>query len=286
MKPSSFSYSRPLTVEDAVAGLASEHETKIIAGGQSLVPMLNLRMVSADALIDVTGIPALRQVVDEENTVRLGACITHDEIASGAVPDPSKGLMPYVGARIAYQAVRNRGTLGGSLALADPAADWVTTMATLRAVIECRGQSGLRRIPAHEFVVGPYTTALDPGELLTAISIPKAATDMAWGVYKLCRKTGEFAHAMAMVARLPGASSAFLGATNGAPIPLSRVASILDRVRDWDDALERRIAEAFDSDLGSVAHVLDEVRVRQARTCLVRAVKMSFGLNTPQPELA
>lgn len=279
MKPSSLSYSRPQSIAKAVEALNTDDgDAKIIAGGQSLMPMLNLRMVAADRLIDVTSIETLREARDEGPTIRLGACITHDEIARGVVPDPSNGLMRYVGERIAYQAIRNRGTLGGSLALADPAADWVTTMALLGATITCHGADRVHDIDAETFVCGPYTTQLEPGDLLTGVTIPKVGPGASWGTYKLCRKTGEFAHAMATVLRAPKRSRAFLGATDGAPIKLSHVADLLNTARRWEDALGQSVSAALDADLAIVDHMLDEVRLWQSRTCLVRAVRMSFGI--------
>ena len=279
MKPCNLAYSRPRTIDQAVEHLtATSSDTKIIAGGQSLMPMLNLRMVAADRLIDVTAIESLKEHADLGSAVRLGACITHDEIASGSVPDPTRGLMKYVGARIAYQAVRNRGTLGGSLALADPAADWVTTMALLGASITCHGVQGAREIAAEDFVVGPYMTGLDAGDLLTSITIPTVASEAAWGTYKLCRKTGEFAHAMATVLRMSKHSRAFLGATDGAPIRLPLVAGVLDGMAEWRSDYETPIHDAFEADINAVDCQLNDIRVRQSRTCLVRAIKMSFGM--------
>ena len=285
MKPSDLAYSRPQTIERAVEELnAGDGDAKIIAGGQSLMPMLNLRMVMTERLIDVTGIERLRETADDGSAVRLGACVTHDAIASGAVPDPSNGLMRYVGGRIAYQAVRNRGTLGGSLALADPAADWVTTMALLGATITCHTASGTRETPAQDFVHGPYMTGLEPGDLLTSISIPKTGPGTAWGTYKLCRKTGEFAHAMASVLRTPDEARAYLGATDGAPIRLAHVAEMLSSMPEWREDLSKPINDALDADLASVDHMLDEVRIWQARTCLTRAIKMSFGVTPTNVE--
>jgi carbon-monoxide dehydrogenase medium subunit len=279
MKPGPLSYVRPSSVTEAVEHLvAGGLDAKVIAGGQSLVPMLNLRMVAAETLIDITGIASLNASSAEGTDVRFGACITHEQIQFGAVPDPSNGLMPKVASCIAYQAVRNRGTIGGSLALADPAADWLTTTAALGATIEWHGADGPNSCPADEFVFGAYTTRLEPTDLLTAIRIPRLDPSATWGTYKLCRKTGEFAHAMAMVVQQPGLARAFLGATDGAPIRLPNVEGVLRDLRSWAPSHARLLSDAVDADLAASERALSEVKAWQSRTCLIRAVQMNFGI--------
>jgi aerobic carbon-monoxide dehydrogenase medium subunit len=284
MKPASFAYVRPASIAETVERLGDGADAKIIAGGQSLVPMLNLRMVAADTLLDVSRIAELRASADNGGEVTLGACVTHEQIQSGAVPDPSNGLMPYVASRIAYQAVRNRGTIGGSLALADPAADWLTTSATLGATITFSGPDGAKSCPADDFVIGPYTTRLDAGDVLTGVRIPRLDPDATWGTYKLCRKTGEFAHAMAMVVRQARGARAFLGATNGAPIRLGHVATVLGGLRGWDATHAKPIVDAFEADLREADRSTDDVFAWQSRTCVLRAIKLSFGVQPPISE--
>jgi len=282
MKPAPFTYIRPQRIEDAVAQLVEGGwDAKVIAGGQSLMPMLNLRMVSAERLIDIRRIPQLTACEDLGAEVRIGAGVTHARIQQGDIPDPSNGLMPKVASRIAYQAVRNRGTIGGSLSLADPAADWVTTMAALGATVEWHGEAGPQTGPAEDFIQAAYTTNLGPTDVLTAIRIPRLPREAVWGTYKLCRKTGEFAHAMAMVIR-GGVTRAFLGATDGAPIRLPSVETELQRAPTCDAGLERALGEAMDTDIANSSRELADVRRWQMRTCLVRATRMSFGI----PELA
>ncbi|MYZ49197.1 FAD binding domain-containing protein [Propylenella binzhouense] len=283
MKPAPIAYVRPDTVERAV-GLLSESggEAKVLAGGQSLVPMLNLRIAAFERLVDVTGLPGLRSASDEGSEVRLGACVTHERIQTGDVPDPSNGLMPSTASRIAYQAVRNRGTIGGSLALADPAADWLATMAALGAAIEWVGPDGPGSCPAEAFVEAAYTTRLGLYDVLTGIRIPRLHPDARWGTYKLCRKTGEFAHAMAIAIRQPGGCRAFLGATEGAPIRLPAVEDMLAGLRGWDASDAARLGEAMAADVAAAGRSLSDVHAWQSRTCLARAVAMSFGAAPPR----
>lgn len=279
MKPGPLTYVRAKSVSEAIALLGEgDVDAKILAGGQSLVPMLNLRMAPAERLIDITRIAALKSSEAVGNDVRIGACVTHEQIQVGDVPDPSNGLMPAVAARVAYQAVRNRGTIGGSLALADPSGDWLTTTAALGAIIEWQGPEGVKTCAADEFVTAAYTTRLDMLDVLTCIRVPRLAADARWGTCKLCRKTGEYAHAMAMVIRNGGASRAFLGATEGAPIRLRHTENVLAGLREWQAGLASVLSDAIQADLADSGRQLKDIHIWQSRTCLIRAVQMSFGI--------
>src|SRR3954464_1451453 len=136
MKPASFSYARPATLSDAVHNLQSlTDQSRVIAGGQSLGPMLNLRLAQPKHLVDISRLEGLRKATIEGNLLAIGACTTHAEIEDGKIPDVTLGLMPFIARSIAYRAVRNRGTIGGSLAHADPAADWLTTAIAIDASV-------------------------------------------------------------------------------------------------------------------------------------------------------
>jgi carbon-monoxide dehydrogenase medium subunit len=278
MKPGAFSYFRPDNVSGAIAQMVEGGmDAKIIAGGQSLVPMLNLRMVSAERLVDVSAIPSLTRWSADDREVWIGAGITHEQIQLGEVSDPSNGLMPKVASQIAYQAVRNRGTIGGSLALADPSADWVTTTAALGATIEWEGPDGKNDCRADEFVVAAYTTQLGMSDVLTGVRIPRLPPDATWGTYKLCRKTGEFAHAMAMVIAAGKSSRAFLGATEGAPIHLANAEGVVADLRIWTPSVASVLAEAMEADITATGRDFTDVQLWQARTCLLRSVQISLG---------
>ena len=156
MKAPRFDYEKPRDLGTALALLAEGGgEAKILAGGQSLGPILNFRLSQPRLLVDVRGVPELQTVHDAPDSVYLGACTTHAAVEDGVAPDPTHGLLRSVARGIAYRAVRNRGTLGGSLAHADPAADWVNVMALLDASIVVASRRAERTIAATSLMTGP-----------------------------------------------------------------------------------------------------------------------------------
>ena len=173
-------------------------------------------------MISIAGIPELVAVEETDDAVIIGACVTHAAIADGRVPDIGKGILPAIANGIAYRAVRNRGTIGGSLCHADPAADWLCTLTALGAAVLTLRPDGGRTIPLATFVIGPFRNALQAGEIVQAVRIPKVSSEARWGYYKACRKPGEFAHAMAAVLIDPARNirRAVIGAVGGAPIVL------------------------------------------------------------------
>jgi|TARA_B110000967_G_scaffold63798_1_gene65709 carbon-monoxide dehydrogenase medium subunit len=231
LKPVAFELCISADIASA-AGILSQNDgdTKIIAGGQSLGPMLNLRLARPDRLVDVAQTPALRKITQTQAFVAFGAATRHAEIEDGKTPDPSCGMMPYVASGIAYRAIRNKGTLGGSLCHADPAADWVTAMTALNAtlIITSVGKD-TRKTPMVEFMQGAYRTTLEPGEILTSVLVPKYSDKTVWGYYKICRKVGEFADAIVAWVADPTKqySRIVLGAGSGAPLVLNHLAKEL-----------------------------------------------------------
>ena len=207
---------------------AGEGYTKVCGGSQSLGPMLNLRLAQVDRLIDVSRIEALRGFTLLADVLRIGAAVTHARIEDGALPDVTLGLLPKVAGGIAYRAVRNRGTLGGSLAHADPSADWVTTACLLDAGILIAGPAGERSVSASEFFVGSFTTALADDEVLIAVDVPRFSAGARWAYRKICRKPGEFADAIAAVWIDParGIARVVLGALDGMPHVLQGVQAV------------------------------------------------------------
>jgi len=197
MKPAAFDYERPTTLSDAVRLLGMEHaHAKVLAGGQSLGPMLNLRLAQPDLLVDITSIPELTIVTDAGGHLEIGACVTHADIEDGRVPDHFAGLLRRVAGRIAYRAVRNRGTIGGSIMHADPAADWMSALSLIDAQAVIWSQGQVRRVAVAELMLSSFTTTLDPAEILVAVQVPKLSNGARWGFYKFSQKAGEFAHAI------------------------------------------------------------------------------------------
>jgi carbon-monoxide dehydrogenase medium subunit len=225
MKPAPFAYDRPRHLSAALALLAeSNGAAKVMAGGQSLGPMLNLRLVAPERIVDITAIEELKQAETSGDELVVGACITHADIEDGRVPDVTRGAMRSVAANIAYRAVRNRGTLGGSLSHADPSADWLSALAALGASVTLSSPAGTHKVAVAEFATGALQSCLRPGELVVSIHIPRRAASARWGYVKTCRKTGEFAHGLCAVLIDPenGTTRIVIGAIDTAPILISR----------------------------------------------------------------
>ncbi|MCB4769307.1 FAD binding domain-containing protein [Ancylobacter sp. Lp-2] len=229
MKAARFDYQRPATVAAAVAALGGDHGAKPVAGGQSLGPMLNLRLARPSCLVDVAKIPELRRVEERADGVLYGAAITHAEFEDGAVPDPTPGFLARVAHGIAYRAVRNRGTVGGSLVHADPAADWPTTLTALGARVVLAGPQGTRELALEDFLLGAFSTALEEGEIVTGVFVPRCSAGARFGYRKSCRKVGEFAEAMCAVLADDGRGvhRLVIGATEGRHIVVTEAKAVL-----------------------------------------------------------
>jgi carbon-monoxide dehydrogenase medium subunit len=229
MKAAPFELARPANLADAITLLAAEPGgARVLAGGQSLGPMLNLRLAQPRLLVQVNRLPELAGVATDADTVTIGAGVTHAAIADGLVSDIGHNVLARVAGNIAYRAVRNRGTIGGSLCHADPAADWVTVLIALDAIAIVQGPSGTRSLPIGEFVPGAFRTALVPGEILRAVRVPRLREAARWGYVKACRKPGEFAHAMAAVLRTAQTCRMVIGALGGRQLLLQGAAATID----------------------------------------------------------
>ena len=230
MKPAPFSYYRATSVEDAITALSgADGMVAVLAGGQSLVPMLNLRLSPVDHLIDLRPITALSRQEETPEAICYGALTTHAAFEDGAVPDGTNGLMRYAASHIAYRAVRNRGTLGGALALADPAADWLTTAVALDASVTLTGPDGQRYLAITDFVVGPYYTQIAEHEIIDSVVVPRRSATERWGYYKVAPKVGEYAKslAVALVDSEKASARLVIGAWSDVPLALEASASAL-----------------------------------------------------------
>lgn len=260
MKPAPFTWSAAETLQAAAS--ASRDGARLIAGGQSLGPMLNLRIAQPDHVVSIARMPALGGVSDTGDHVVIGACVTHAQIEDGLAPDIGGGILPRVAANIAYRAVRNRGTIGGSLCHADPAADWVTVLLALGAEALTHNPDGGRAIPLDGFFTGAFRNALTAGEILRAVRIPRLKPGARFGYYKACRKPGEFAHAMAAVFEDGADRRVVIGALGNIPLVLRGA-----------DAAPDKLGEAF----RVRAATLDEV----TRHMQMIAVKRAFDRLSP-----
>jgi carbon-monoxide dehydrogenase medium subunit len=201
VKPAPFEYHAPDSATEAVGLLAELGEgAKVIAGGQSLVPVLAMRLAALDHLIDIRRIAGLRGIEQRGDTVWIGAgtteaAIGRSELVTRLVPLASRAT-PLIG----HFQIRSRGTIGGSLAHADPAAEYPAVALALDATIEALSPRGQRAIPAAEFFTGIWTTALEPDELLTGVSFPAATVRQGFAIEEFARRAGDFALAGAAVA--------------------------------------------------------------------------------------
>src|SRR5204863_5393144 len=220
MIPSSFDYLAPTSVDEAV-GLLQAHagEAKLLAGGQSLIPMLKLRLAEPALLIDINRIPGLGYVEERDGALRIGALAREADLESSAVVRQRYEILIDTAAVIADPLVRNSATLCGNIAHGDPGNDHPATMLALDASFVLRGPKGVRQVPAREFFLGLFSTALDTDEILTEVVIPRPALRGSGGAYlKLERKVGDYATAgVAVQVTLDdtgGCASAGIGLTN------------------------------------------------------------------------
>ena len=201
MKPSKFDYHRPATAAEAV-GLLNElgDEAKILAGGQSLVPMLALRLATFEHLVDISRLDELRGIERQNGSVRIGAATTEAEIEASAEIASAAPLLARATPLIGHFQIRNRGTIGGSLAHADPAAEYPAVALALDATFDLLGPAGARTVEAADFFTGLWETAIDDGELLTGIRVPVWSGRCGFAVDEVARRHGDFAIAGAAVA--------------------------------------------------------------------------------------
>jgi carbon-monoxide dehydrogenase medium subunit len=275
MKSSSFDYLRAREVPEALTALAQGgSDAKLLAGGQSLGPMLNLRLARPKLLIDVSRIAALKTIEEKPHSWSIGAAVTHAKMEDAKSTFHGAMMLGEVAAGIAYRGIRNRGTIGGSLAHADPAADWPLALATLAAVIHLRNAAGQTRlVPADDFATTAFTTRLAEDEMIESVSVPKISSAGRYGYFKFCRKTGEFAEASAAVVFDPEYRTAriFMGALSGAPRALHQLAEAI--------AQHGRSAVTSDTIATAVRHAdpnLDSVDVHLHATVVRRAIERAM----------
>jgi carbon-monoxide dehydrogenase medium subunit len=226
--PAQFDYVRPSSVGDAVAALAGGgDEAKVIAGGQSLLPLLRLRLAYPSLLVDVGGIDDLVGISDGGSHLVIGARTTHYQLVHDPLIAQHCGLLAEAAGTVADPAVRHRGTLGGALAHADPAGDLPAVVLALDATLIARGPAGEREIPAADFFVDYLTTALGPGEILTGVRVPKLGSDWGYRYEKFHRTAQAWAivGVAALVRRSDGhVAEARVGLTNMGSVPIRAAA--------------------------------------------------------------
>jgi aerobic carbon-monoxide dehydrogenase medium subunit len=276
VKPARFDYARAASLDEATRLLSEAGGAgKALAGSQSLGPMLNLRIAQPELLVDVTSIPELTIVTEHRDHVEIGACITHADIEDGRIADPSLGLLSHVAGGIAYRAVRNRGTIGGSLAHADPAADWVSAIPLLGAELVTQSPRGDRVIAADRLMVSSFVTTLEADELIRAIRIPKMSARSRWGFCKFNQKVGEFAHCIGGILYDPDSRRyrAVIGAIETAPIVLADATALFSGPFGPD--LDKRLDVTALFALLDDKEVTDEYTRQLAPVALTRAARQA-----------
>ena len=242
MKAASFDYVKPKTISQVI-GLLQAHgdDARLLAGGQTLMATLNMRLSEPQWVIDITGIESLRGIRVLGDALRIGALVTHTEIEFSDLVAQHAPLLKAAAPHIAHRAIRNSGTWGGSIAYADPAAEWPTCLLALGGTVITQGPQGERRIAADDFFTGLYSTALQPDELLIACELPLARADHWFGFSELARRHGDYAIVgMAASGRRDGS------ALRGLRIALLGLDATPLRARQTEALLEGR---ALDADL-------------------------------------
>ncbi len=245
MQPRAFEYVRASTVSQAVDLLRKNGErAKVLAGGQSLIPLLKLRLASPELVVDIGRIPGLATIEEGAGGLRIGALTRHRDFEHSAVIRERYPLLADVPKVLGDPEVRNLGTIGGSLAHADPAGDWGTALLAFDAKLVADGPKGKRTIPVDEFFQDTFSTALDPAEILTEIRIPKAGSRSGGAYKKLKRKTGDFAivsvaaHVQLDAAGAIASARLALGAVGPTPIRAKRAESALFGKKPGDAVFE------------------------------------------------
>ena len=229
MYPASFEYLAPTTLDEALA-LLQEHgdEAKVLAGGQSLIPLMKLRFAAPTALIDINGISELDNLEEDGGALRVGALVRHKTCERSELLRERYGTIGDAAPMISDPVVRNLGTVGGSLAHADPQGDWGSLMLAMRGEVVARGPNGERTIPIDDFFQGPFTTALEPTEILTEARIPTPGERSGGTYLKMERKVGDYATvgvAVHVSFSNGSVSQAGIGLTGVGPMNLRAVAA-------------------------------------------------------------
>jgi carbon-monoxide dehydrogenase medium subunit len=284
MIPAKFDYVKPGSIGEAIQALASGGEdAKVIAGGQSLLPLLRLRLSYPDLLVDVGALHELRGVTDAGDELLIGARTTHYQLVHDPLVGEHCGILAEAAGTVADPAVRHRGTLGGSLAHGDPAGDLPAVAVALGATMVARGPGGERTIAASEFFLDYLTTALQPGEILTGVRVPKLGGD--WGYrYEKFHRTAQ-AWAIVGVAALARRSNghvaeARIGLTNMGSVPVraSAVEAAAAGAEATRDALNAAAASAADgTEPPADLHGAPDYRRHLARVLTGRALAAAAG---------
>ncbi|MEU1727084.1 xanthine dehydrogenase family protein subunit M [Nonomuraea sp. NPDC005692] len=282
MIPAPFDYVRPDSLSAACAELAADEDAKALAGGQSLLPLLRLRLAYPSKLVDIGRLPGLNGVHDRGDHVFIGALATHDEVMRSPVVNAGAPLVALATARVADPAIRHRGTFGGSLAHADPAGDLPAVVLALDGVIVAASAQGEREIPAAEFFVDYLETSLRAGEILVGVKVPKLGEGWGFHYEKFHRTAQSWAivGVAAAVRRSNGSiAEARVALTNMGPTPVrARAAETALRGVELGDRVRQACEEAAEGTSPPAdLHAQPDYRRHLARVLTHRAVRAAAG---------
>jgi carbon-monoxide dehydrogenase medium subunit len=281
MKPGPFSYHAPGTLQEAVNLLATHENAKVLAGGQSLLPMMNFRLAMPDHLIDINDVPGLSGIEIDDQEIRIGAMTRHRDMEFSTDLHTACPLLGEALPHIGHRQTRNRGTIGGSLAHADPAAELPTVALALDGIIETQSPRGLRQIPMAEFAVGFMTTSLEPDEIVTRIVLPRWPERHGSAFLEFARRRGDFAlvSVVALVAldaqgRIAKIAVA-IGGTSSTQLRLGAVEqALLGKILD-QDSIAAASAEARSIEVTEDIHASKAYRQHLAEILTGRALYLA-----------
>jgi carbon-monoxide dehydrogenase medium subunit len=275
-RPAEFEYKRPASLDEAIGLLAGNGDTRVLAGGHSLLPMMKLRLAEPATVVDIGRLPGLDGITEDGDGLRIGALATHATVAASQLVREKCRVLATTAEGIGDRQVRNRGTIGGSLAHADPGADYPTVITALGARVVVRGPDGEREIAAGDFFTGVFTTALEQDELVTAVRVPAVAR----AAYEKHPHPAS-GYAVAGVACVVGADDARLvvGGVTGTPVRATEAEQVLIGIAPVDEekiaAAAEKVPAALSAAIGDT-YASGEYRVHLAQVLAKRAIKAAL----------
>jgi carbon-monoxide dehydrogenase medium subunit len=268
MKAAEFEYVKPASL-DQVFSILEEYgdEARLLAGGQTLIPTLNMRLSDPSLIVDITGIEGLRGVELQGDVLKIGALTTHTEIEESELISKHCPLLKEAVSHIAHRAIRNSGTWGGSIAYADPAAEWPTCLLALGGTVVVQGPNGVRRIAADDFFLDLYTTALEPNEVIIASDIPLKQVNPWYGFSELARRHGDYAivgiasTASRTQVGLKDARIVLLG-IGATPIRARKAEALLDG-QPLNDELIRRVVDCLKAEIDPIPDLTNSAETKK-----------------------
>jgi aerobic carbon-monoxide dehydrogenase medium subunit len=276
-RPAEFEYKRPASLDEAIGLLAENGDTRVLAGGHSLLPMMKLRLAEPAVIVDIGQLPGLEGISQEGDELRIGARTTHASVAASELVREKCRVLATTAEGIGDRQVRNRGTIGGSLAHADPGADYPTVVTALGATVVVRGPNGEREIAADDFFTGVFTTALQQGELVTAVRI---RTVWSAAYVKHRHPASGYAVAGVAVVVLPDGARIVVGGVTGTPVRAAEAEQVMEiGIAPVDEAAIEAVAEKVPAALSgalSDTYASGEYRVHLAQVLARRAIKAAL----------